>query len=276
MAEHLNEDLVISHEETEITMISCDYVDNTHSSIEIAKETQEKKGIENMFSIASEGVIIEECVGGSEPQEEETEEEGEILPFEQPTQDDVTGVPNDEPDPSMGDPSQESFLQVNNDPGPSPHFDAEPLNMVVPETNLDKPPPKRTTTRLQRKEALEFSLNKSKRSRRRRRHTSKGAESSSKSVIAGSSEKLVNYSGDKTMKKRGKTVKECGDKSDEEEVEKSGEYRQNKSAEKEKSGGKSVKRKRDDDDEEPSSIKKGKVSGTLRSEKRKLGNRKVL
>ncbi|XP_019225911.1 PREDICTED: uncharacterized protein LOC109207445 [Nicotiana attenuata] len=240
----------------------------------------------------------------------------------------------------MEDPCQESSSQVNIDPSPSPHFDAEPLNMVVLKTSPDseedaddlvyascikarakplvisEPPPKRPTTRLQQKEALEFSLKKSKRSRRRRRlvkdgkvvqvedvpvvdvdeetkeepssltrkssrkkhslsqserHASKGAESSSKSVVAGSSKKLAKSSGDKTVNER-------GDKSDEEEAKKSGEHRQSKSVEKEKSAGKSVKRKRDydDDDKEPGSVKKGKVSETLRSEKRKLGNQKVL
>ncbi|XP_070013528.1 protein pxr1-like [Nicotiana sylvestris] len=177
-----------------------------------------------------------------------------------------------------------------------------------------EPPIKRPTTQLQQKEALEFALKKSKRSRRRRmlvkdgkvvqakdvpvvdvdeetkeepssltrkssrkkqsvsqseKHTSKGAESSSKSAIAGSNKKLVKNFGDKT-------VKECSDKSDEKEVEKSSEHIQNKLVEKETSIGKSVKRKRDDDDEEPGSIKKGKVSGSLRSKKRKLGNQKVL
>ncbi|XP_019255061.1 PREDICTED: uncharacterized protein LOC109233639 [Nicotiana attenuata] len=245
------------------------------------------------------------------------------MPFEQPAQDDATGVPNDELDPSMEDQGQESSSQVSIDPAPSPHFDAEPLNMVVPETNPDseedtndlvyasfirartktvatsEPPPKQPTSRLQQKEALEFALKKSKKSRRRRRlvkdgkvvqaedvpvvdvdeetkeepssltrkssrkkhslsqsekHTSKGGESSSKSFVDGSSKKLVKSSGDKTVKER-------GDKSDEEEVEKS------------------MKRKRDDDDdgddEEPGSVKKGKVSETLRSEKRKPGNQKV-
>ncbi|XP_019223873.1 PREDICTED: uncharacterized protein LOC109205612 [Nicotiana attenuata] len=169
---------------------------------------------------------------------------------------------------------------------------------------------KRLTTRLQKKEALESALKKSKKSRRRRRlvkdgnvvqekdvlvvdvdeetkkepsfltHKSsrlslsqskrhKGCESPFKSVDAISSEKLVKNSGDKT-------VKESGDKSDEEEVEKSGEHIQNKLVEKEKSVGKAVKRKRDDDNEEPGSIKKAKVSGSLRSEKRMLGNQKVL
>lgn len=82
--------------------------------------------------IASEGVIIEKYAEGSEPQGEGTEEEGAIVPFEQPAKDDITGDLNDETDPSMENPGQES-----SDPAPSPHFDAEPLNMVVPKTNLD-------------------------------------------------------------------------------------------------------------------------------------------
>ncbi|XP_070013479.1 uncharacterized protein [Nicotiana sylvestris] len=84
------------------------------------------------------------------------------------------------------------------------------------------------------------------------RHTSKGAESSSKSVVIGS--------------KR-------GDKSNEEEVEKSGEHKQSKSSGEGKVCWQVNEKK---EDKEPGSIKKGKVSETLRSEKRKLGNQKVL
>ncbi|XP_019226851.1 PREDICTED: uncharacterized protein LOC109208236 [Nicotiana attenuata] len=234
MAEHLSEERVTSHEENEMSWTSDD------------------------------------SEGGSEPQGEEIEEEGAIVPLEQPAQDDATRAPNNEPHPSMEKPSQESSSQVSIDPTPSPRFNAEPLNMVVPETNPDseedandlvyasfirartkpvvtsEPPPKRPTTRLQQKEALEFSLNKredvpevdvdeetkeepsslSRKSSRKKHslsqsknHTSKGAESSSKSVVAGSSKKLAKSYGDKTVKER-------GDKSDEEKVEKSGEHRQ--------------------------------------------------
>ncbi|XP_019223946.1 PREDICTED: A-kinase anchor protein 9-like [Nicotiana attenuata] len=151
----------------------------------------------------------------------------------------------------MENPGQESSDQVNVDPAPSPHFVAEPLNMVVPETNPDSE--EDANDWLQQKEALEFALKKNKRRRRlvkdgkvvqaeevpvvnvdeetkeepsslsrkssrkkhslSEKHTSKGAESSSKSH---------------------KTVRESGDKSDEEEVEKSSEHRQNKSVEKHK------------------------------------------
>ncbi|XP_070020788.1 uncharacterized protein [Nicotiana sylvestris] len=239
----------------------------------------------------------------SEDPREEIEEEGAIVVFEQPAQDDVTGTPNNEPDPSVENPEDAndlvyaSFIRARTKP-------------VV----TSDPPPKRLTTQLQQKEALEFALKKSKRSRRRRslvkdgkvvqeedvpvvsvdeetkeepsslsrkssrkkhslsqseKHTSKGAESSSKSDVAGSSKKLAKCSSDKKVKKR-------GDKSNEEEVEKSGEHRQSKSMEKGKFVGKSVKRKRDDDDKKPGSVKKEKVSETLRSEKRKLGNQKVV
>nr|XP_016496093.1 PREDICTED: protein IWS1 homolog [Nicotiana tabacum] len=264
----------------------------------------------------------DESEEGFEPQEGGTEEEGAIVPFEQPAQDDIIGDPNDEPDPSMENPGQESSYQVSVDPAPSPHFDVEPLNMVVHETNPDSeedandlvyssfirartkpvvasgPPPKRPTTRLQQKEALESALKKSKRSKKgevnvdeetkeepsslsrkssrkkhslSEKHTFKGAESSSKSGVAGSSKKVAKSSSDKIVKKH-------GDKSDEEEVEKSGEHRQSKLLEKEKSVSKLVKRKRDDEEEdkEPGSVKKGKVSETLRSDKTKRGNQKVM
>ncbi|XP_070005419.1 uncharacterized protein [Nicotiana sylvestris] len=247
-----------------------------------------------------EGVIVEECAGRFEPQREEpqpSEAKGAIVPFEQPTQDDATGVPNDEPDPSVEDPGQESSPQVSIDPAPFPHFYDEPLNMVVPETNPDSEEDTddlvyasfiRARTKLVQKEALEYALKKNKgvgegkdketkeepssltrKSSRKKhslslsqseRHSFKGAESSSKSVVTGSSDKLVKNSGDKIVKER-------GDKSDEEEVEKSGEHIQNKSVEKEKYVGKSVKRKRDDDDdEEPGSIKKGKWTHLFTSE----------
>ncbi|XP_019225477.1 PREDICTED: uncharacterized protein LOC109207051 [Nicotiana attenuata] len=296
MAEHLSEERMTSHEETEISWTGDDSEGITPSSVEIAMEPQEKEEIENTLYIASEGVIIEKYVEGSEPQGEGTEEEGAIMPFEQPAQDDATGAPNNEPDPSMENPGQESSDQVSVDPAPSPYFDADPFNMVVPETNPESeeganelvyasfirassdPPPKRPTTRLQQKEALEFALKKSKRSRRRRRLVKDGKVVQAEDVPVvnvdeetkeepSSLKKLAKSSGDKTVKER-------GDKSDEEEVEKSGEHRQRKSVEKENSVGKSAKRKRDDDDKEPGSVKKGKVSETLRSEKRKLGNQK--
>ncbi|XP_070019979.1 uncharacterized protein [Nicotiana sylvestris] len=276
MAEHLSEDLVISHEETETIMTSCDSV----------------------------GVIIEECARGSEPQREETEEEGAILQFEQPAQDNTTRVPNNEPNPFMEDPGQESSPQTSIDPAPSPRFDAEPLNMVVLETNLEKEddaynlvyasfikartkvvakggsrvcPQKRVKgvgegemdvdeETKEKPSSLNHKSSRKKHSHSQfERHTSKGAESSSKSVVAGSSKKLVKNSGDKT-------VKEHGDKSGEKEVEKSSEHRQNKLVEKEKYVGKSMKRKRDDDDEEPSSVKKGKNSATEEIQKLKSRN----
>nr|XP_009792074.1 PREDICTED: protein IWS1 homolog [Nicotiana sylvestris] len=294
MAEHLSEEPVTNIEEYEISWTSDESEGITSSSIEITMEPQEKEEIENTLSIASEG----------------------------PAQDDIIGDPNDEPDPSMENPGQESSYQVSVDPAPSPHFDAEPLNMVVHKTNPDSeedandlvyssfirartkpvvasgPPPKRPTTRLQQKEALESALKKSKRSKKgevnvdeetkeepsslsrkssrkkhslSEKHTFKGAESSSKSGVAGSSKKVAKSSSDKIVKKH-------GDKSDEEEVEKSGEHRQSKLLEKEKSVSKLVKRKRDDEEEdkEPGSVKKGKVSETLRSDKTKRGNQKVM
>ncbi|XP_019238038.1 PREDICTED: uncharacterized protein LOC109218156 [Nicotiana attenuata] len=183
--------------------------------------------------------------------------------------------------------------------------------MVVPETNPDseedvddlvyasfirartkpvatlEPPPKRPTTRLQQKEALEFAVKKSKRSRTRKRLVKDGKVLQAKDVpVVDVDEETKEEPSSLTRKPSRKKhslslnpkVKEHGDKSDEEEVEKSSEHRQNKSVKKEKSVGKSVKRKRDDDDddEEPGSVKKGKVGETLRSEKRKLRNQKVL
>ncbi|XP_019239327.1 PREDICTED: BAG domain-containing protein Samui-like [Nicotiana attenuata] len=287
MAEHLSEERVTSNEETEISWTSDESEGITPSSVEIAMEPQEKEEIENTLPITSEGVIIEKCAGGFEPQGEGTEKEGEIVPFEQSAQDEATWDPNNEPDPSMEIPGQESSDQVSVDLAPSPHFDAEPLNMVVPETNPDseenandlvyasfirdrtkpvvtlEPPPKRPTTRLQQKEALEFTLKKSKKSRRRRRLVKDGKvvqvedvpvvdvdeetkeepsslsrkssrkkhslSQSQKHTYKGaecSSKSDVTGSSKKLEKSFGdKTVKERGDKSDEEEVEKSGEHR---------------------------------------------------
>lgn len=47
-------------------------------------------------------------------------EEGSILPFEQPTQDDATGAPNNEPDLSKENSGQELSDQVSVDPIPLP------------------------------------------------------------------------------------------------------------------------------------------------------------
>nr|XP_009788729.1 PREDICTED: uncharacterized protein LOC104236503 [Nicotiana sylvestris] len=164
-----------------------------------------------------------------------------------------------------------------------------------------EPPTKRPTKRLQQKDALEFAPKKNKMRWRRRRLVKDGkvlqeedvpvedVDEETKEEPSSLTRKSSRKKHSLSLKPKGtplrkelvksfgdKTVKERGDKCDEEEVEKSGEHRQSKSVEKEKSIGKSVKRKRDDDDEEPGSVKKGKVSETLRSEKRKLGNRKVL
>ncbi|XP_019256380.1 PREDICTED: uncharacterized protein LOC109234775 [Nicotiana attenuata] len=229
------------------------------------------------------------------------------MPFEQPAQDDSTGAPNNESDPSMENPGV--ILPGRVDTAPYSHFDAESLNMVVPKTNPEseeepndlvyasfimdrtkpvvslEPPPKRPTTWLQQNKALEIALKKSKNSRRRRRLVKDGnvvqvedvpvvdvdEETKKEPSSLSRNKKLARSSGYET-------VKEGGDKSDEEELEKSSEHRESKSVEKEKFVGKSVKRKWDDDDDnmEPRSVKKGKVSETLRSEKRKLENQKVL
>ncbi|XP_019253500.1 PREDICTED: uncharacterized protein LOC109232258 [Nicotiana attenuata] len=122
-----------------------------------------------------------------------TEDWGELVLFEQSTQDETTGVPSDEPDPSKEDPGQGSSPQASVNPAPSPHFYAEPLNMVVPETNSNseedaddlayvsfirarnksvaapESTPKRPITRLQQREAWESTLKKSQRSKRKKR-----------------------------------------------------------------------------------------------------------
>ncbi|XP_070023028.1 protein pxr1-like [Nicotiana sylvestris] len=173
--------------------------------------------------------------------------------------------------------------------------------------------PKRSTTRLQQNEALEFALKKSQRSKIKRMLVkdgkvvhekvvpvvnvdeeeeeepssliykfSKQKHSHSQSIKHTSSNAESTFksadstSSEKLVKTSGdKIVKESSDKYDDEEVEKSGEHMHKKSVEKGKSIRKLVKRKMDDD-EEPDSIKKEKVSESLSSEKRKLRNQKVL
>ncbi|XP_070020317.1 uncharacterized protein [Nicotiana sylvestris] len=212
MAEHLSEDLVISHEETDTTIKSCDYI---------------------------EGVIIEECAGGSMHQREETEEEGAFVPFEQSAQDDATRVPNDEPDPSMEDPGQDSSPRSSKRSRRRRRLvkDGKVIQAEdVPVVDVDEETKEEPSSLTRKSSRKKHSLSQSK------RHTSKGAESSSNGVVAGSSKKL-------TEQVRGEG-KVCWQVSEKEED--------------------------DEEEEEPSSVKKGKVSGTLRSEKRKLGNQKVL
>ncbi|XP_070007297.1 uncharacterized protein [Nicotiana sylvestris] len=181
----------------------------TPPSVEISMKPQEKKGMENMLSIASKGVVVEE--------------------------DDTTGVPSDEPYPFANDPGQGSSPQDSVDPAPSPHFYVEPLNMVVPEINYDS---EEDTYDLQKGGYGVCSQEESKEQKKEK--DDKGWKSYGADTA--SSEKLVKNSGDRS-------VKESGDKSNDEQVEKSCRRMQKKSVEKGKSIRKSVKRKMDDDEE---------------------------
>ncbi|XP_019266053.1 PREDICTED: uncharacterized protein LOC109243567 [Nicotiana attenuata] len=160
------------------------------SSVVAPMEPQERDAIENMLAIAAEGIIGKENSTMSESQGEETQSlvgEGAMVLFEWSSPEDTTGTPLDGPDPSPEERGQKSSSQVSFYPYSSPHFDAEPLEVVAPvmrssdEENEDdvalsaliaarrlvatlEPPPKRPTKRLQKKEALESALKKSKRS----------------------------------------------------------------------------------------------------------------
>nr|XP_016446289.1 PREDICTED: uncharacterized protein LOC107771443 [Nicotiana tabacum] len=166
-----------SPDNADSTMTGRESTGNTHYYVEISMEPQEKKAIENMLSIAGEGVYVEE-----EPQA--IIDGRELVPFETSAQDDTNVVPNDGPDPSTEDPGQGSSPQVSIDPASSPHFYDEPLFMVVREMWCDseedledlviasfirarsklfatpEPTPKRPTIRFQKKEALESALKK--------------------------------------------------------------------------------------------------------------------
>nr|XP_009780755.1 PREDICTED: uncharacterized protein LOC104229750 [Nicotiana sylvestris] len=153
---------------------------NTPTSLEFPMGLQEKEAIENMLSIANEGVFVKESEDGLKTQGEEFETEG------------ATEEPAGGLDPSSEDPTQglSQEPQVSDDPAPSPHLDVEPQSVVMPEirpvseeqkedseaysNNLpiaslprrrlvvdEEPTPKRPTTRLQKKEALESTLKNS-------------------------------------------------------------------------------------------------------------------
>nr|XP_016489271.1 PREDICTED: zonadhesin-like [Nicotiana tabacum] len=190
----------------------------TSHSPAFSMELQEKKAIENILSIAAEGVIIEGGKVGSKPQGEDPKilvEGRELVPVKQSAQDNTTGVPNEEPYPSSEDTTQGSSQepQVSIDPAPSPYFNVEPLSVVVPkmrsvsgEENGDseedfdyiaiasfiqargrpvatlEPTPKLPTIRLQNKEALESALNKSQVSQRRRKLVKDGKAAHEKVV----------------------------------------------------------------------------------------------
>ncbi|XP_070052486.1 nucleolin 2-like [Nicotiana tomentosiformis] len=252
-------------------------------------------------------------------------------------EDDTTGIPNNGPDPSTEDPAHGSSPQVSIDPVPSPHFYAEHLSMVMPEMRSDseedlddlviasfirarskpvatpEPTPKRPTTRLQKKEALESALKKSQQSQRRRKLAKDGKAvlekvvhvvnvdeevedkpsslthkpskqkhslSKSKKTISVTVEIPTKGADAVSSEKFGeksseKIVKESSGKSDDEVVEDSGENVPEKSVEKGKSTRKLVKRKMDID-EEPGSSKKAKVEESQSSGKGKLRNQKVL
>jgi len=187
MEENSSANQEASPDNADSTMTGRESTGNTHYYVEISMEPQEKKAIENMLSIAGEGVYVEEGVEGSEPHEEEPQaiiDGRELVPFETSAQDDTNVVPNDGPDPSTEDPVQGSSPQVSIDPASSPHFYDEPLFMVVREMWCDneedledlviasfirarsklvatpEPTPKRPTIRFQKKKALESALKK--------------------------------------------------------------------------------------------------------------------
>ncbi|XP_019224300.1 PREDICTED: uncharacterized protein LOC109205987, partial [Nicotiana attenuata] len=139
------------------------------TSPEFLMNLQEKEAIENMLSITNEGEFVGGSEDGIKTQGEEFEPEG------------TTGEPARGPDPPSEDPtpgpSQEP--QVSADPAPSPYLDVEPLTVIMLETSpalprrkvvvSEDPIPKRPTTSLQKKEALESSLKKSQAKSRRRK-----------------------------------------------------------------------------------------------------------
>ncbi|XP_070036071.1 uncharacterized protein [Nicotiana tomentosiformis] len=289
-------------------------IGNTPSSTEFFMDVQEKEAIENMLSIANEGVVIER------------------------TQDNTTGVPTEGSDPSSEDPTQGSSQdpQVSIDPAPSPHFDAEPLSVIVSEMRSDseevvwesekdsddmpianltrhrpmvaqESTPKRPSTRLQRKEALESTLKNIQAKSRRRKLVKDGKFVSEKTVpVMYVNDEIEEEPGSLTRKrsqkhglpnpKRGSSVsaeslnkfddavasenvvKESGDKFVEESaarvMEELGE-KSVKSDEKEKNVCKSAKRKADTD-EEPGSSKKARVGNPRSAGKERLRSQKVL
>ncbi|XP_019241459.1 PREDICTED: uncharacterized protein LOC109221422 [Nicotiana attenuata] len=136
-------------------------------SVVAPMEPQERDTIENILAIAAEGIIGKENSTMPESQGEETQS-------------------------LVGEEAMESSSHVSLDPAPSPHFDAEPLEVVAPvmrssdEEDQDdvalsvfiavrrpvatpETPPKRPTRRLQKKEAFESALKKSKRINRKKK-----------------------------------------------------------------------------------------------------------
>ncbi|XP_019256478.1 PREDICTED: uncharacterized protein LOC109234892 [Nicotiana attenuata] len=268
---------------------------NTPPSHAFSMDLQVKEAIENMLSIAGEGVIIEGGEDRSEPQGEasKTLVEG--------------------PDPFSEDPTQgfSQEPQVSTDPAPTPHFYAEPLYVVVLEMRsvfgeehgdseedfvaTPEPTPKPPITRLQKKDALESAHKKSQVSQRRRKLVKDGKavhdkvvhvvtvddevdeepgslthKSSQKHSLSKSKEKSLvsiespNKSDDVISSEN--LVKESGDKI----VEESGGRYGNKGME---DVGEHVKV---DVDEEPGSPKKAKIGDPQSTGKEKLKNQKVL
>ncbi|XP_075086232.1 uncharacterized protein LOC142168954 [Nicotiana tabacum] len=315
---------------------------NTPFSIKFSIDVQEKETIENMMSIAHEGVVIEGDNDGFGTQGEESKtmkEDRELVPFEQSAQDNTTGVPNKEPDSSQEDLTQGSSQepQVSIDPTSSPYFDAEPLCVVIPEERClsrekkcvskedsdnmqiasltrrrpmvaQESTPKRPTTRLQRKEALESVLKNSQAKSRRRKLVKDGKVVREKSVLVVNVDDEVEEEPSSLTRKRSQKhglpkpkrgssvsveglnksddvvvasksmVKESDDKLVEESaarvMEEFGE-KSVKSDEKGKSVCKYAKR-RADTDKEPSSSKKARMSDPRNTGKERLRCQKVL
>nr|XP_009785834.1 PREDICTED: uncharacterized protein LOC104234044 [Nicotiana sylvestris] len=291
---------------------------NTPSSHEFSMGVQEKEAIENMLSIVGEGFIVEESKVESETQGEESRtvvEGGALVPVAQSVQDHTIGVPHEGPDPSSEDPTQGSSQEPQErSVSREEKRDSEEDSDDLPIASLTKrrplaaqeSTPKRPTTRLQRKEALESALKNNQAKSRRRKLVKDEKVVSEKSVpVVNVDEEEVKEPGSLTRKlsqkhglpkpKRGSSmsaenlnksddivssenvVKKYGDKYVEESgagvMEELGE-KSVKYDEKGKNVCKSAKRKADTN-EEPGSSKKARVGDSRSAGKERLRSQKV-
>ncbi|XP_070055103.1 uncharacterized protein [Nicotiana tomentosiformis] len=202
-------------------MAKGEIVDGDEGNVPLASSestlgVNEQEAIDNILLIAVEGGLVggyegvNETIGSHRKGEGYQEEGRELVPLENLAPNSTTGETNEGPNPSaQEDPSAPTWdetpysskePQVSSDPARSPHFDAEPLNIVFPKMrshseeeneNSDEdydnvsvtsfiaarsrretpkePTLKIPTTRLQKKEALESVLKKNNEEKKKRR-----------------------------------------------------------------------------------------------------------
>ncbi|XP_070049670.1 uncharacterized protein [Nicotiana tomentosiformis] len=237
----------------------------------------EQEAIETTLLIAAEGVVVGGCeevnetVGCQGEGEGYPEESRELVPFENTTSNSTTGKTHEGPVPSaQEEPSTPRNSEEDYDDMHATSFIAARSKKRVPSALTLKRP----TTRLQKREALEFMLKKSKEEKKRRRLVKVGKlvneEEVPLALIVDIDNEVTEEPGSLTrMSLKKPTVpkprressvdEESGEKVSEKSGDNVPEKLSDKSAEKGKSVRKSVKRK-DGVNEELGSSKKTKVS----------------